>query len=317
MNLELEQHSLVSIIIATYNQSHKIGETLESVINQNYENWECIIVDDKSTDDTKNVVHKYCEKDSRIKYYYSSKKVKKGPNAARNHGIDKSRGNLIMSLDSDDLLNERHLEFKVKAFEDNPDIDCVLSNTILVDDSINEIKKENRTLLTNNLLEDFIVLKVSWYMHDTMWKKSFLEGKKLYNDDLFKMLDRDFHIRRLLENPKIHHINKFLSYYRVYANSNSSNQDVNVLESRHFAVINIIKLLKKENKLSKKIAYFYLKFQIRNVVVFYKSKKCIPSYFELIKHTFTFNFKNIIWVFRLILAYLSFKLTDRGLVLVK
>lgn len=307
----------VSIIIATYNQSSKIGDTLDSLIEQTFFNWECIVADDKSTDDTKTIVNNYEKKDSRIKYFLSPNSIKKGPNGARNYGFTKSTGNLLMSLDSDDLLSKNHLELKVEAFENNPNIDAVISKTILIDDDLNEIRKEDRTFLTENLLEDFITLKVSWYMHDTMWRKEFLKGKTLYNENLLKMLDRDFHIRRLLEKPNFFLLDKFISFYRVYSNSNSTNHDIKVVESRHRAVIDIIINLKSKNALSKKMAFYFLKFQIQNVVVLYRSKYCLSYYAELIKYTFTFDMKNIKWLIRLFFGYMSFKFTGKGLIFVK
>ena len=302
----------VSIIIATYNQSEKIKETLKSLINQRFENWECIVADDKSTDGTHVFV-----KDARIKYFLCPDTVLKGPNGARNYGIQKSTGDLIMSLDSDDLLHENYLQAKVRVFEENPSIDGVLSKTIMINDNKEEINYEKRTKLTDNLLEDFITLKVSWYMHDILWNKEFFKGKMLYNEDLLKMLDRDFHIRRIIEEPKLIFLDEYLAYYRVYGNSNSTNQKIAVIESRHRAVINLILLLKRKNLLTNKMSFYFLKFQIKNIVVLYKSPKCIYLYSELLKHAFILNFKNVIWVLRLFLGYISFKITKRGLIFIK
>src|SRR5690606_15837655 len=140
---------LVSIIIPTYNRALLIGETLDSVLAQTYTNWECIIVDDGSTDNTEEIIRKYCEKDSRITFYNRPADKVKGPNAARNFGIENSVGEFILSLDSDDLILPQHLDLKVKVFQSNPEVDGVLSKTILVDNDKVIIKKENRTFLTS------------------------------------------------------------------------------------------------------------------------------------------------------------------------
>ena len=66
----MTNNPLVSIIIPTYNRAHLIGETLDSVLAQTYQNWECIIVDDGSSDNTDDVVNDYVKKDPRFKYYY-------------------------------------------------------------------------------------------------------------------------------------------------------------------------------------------------------------------------------------------------------
>jgi glycosyltransferase involved in cell wall biosynthesis len=143
----------VSIIVATFNRDAIIGETIQSVLEQTYANWECIIVDDGSTDNTEQIVKKYTEKDSRIIFYHRPKDRPKGPNAARNFGIENSVGEYVLSLDSDDWILPEHLDLKIKVFENNPEIDGVLSKTIMVDNDKAIIEKENRTFLTPNLLE--------------------------------------------------------------------------------------------------------------------------------------------------------------------
>jgi glycosyltransferase involved in cell wall biosynthesis len=94
---------IVSIIIPTYNRAHLIGETLDSVLAQTYTNWECIIVDDGSTDNTDEVVEEYVKKDSRFKYYHRPDEHLPGGNGARNYGFKMSKGEYVNWLDSDDL----------------------------------------------------------------------------------------------------------------------------------------------------------------------------------------------------------------------
>ncbi|WP_339836291.1 glycosyltransferase family 2 protein [uncultured Flavobacterium sp.] len=307
------KNNTVSIIIATFNRADLIGETIESVIKQTYQDWECIVVDDGSSDNTEEVVQKFSEIDKRIHFFHRPKERIKGPNASRNFGIEKATGYYILSLDSDDWLLPYHLEKKIKAININSATVGVLSKTIMVDNNKNEIKKETRTFLTNNLLEDFISLKISWYMHDIIWRRSFLNGKILYNENLLKMLDRDFHIRRLAEEPKLVLVDEYLALYRIHENSNSSNSDSKVAESRHNAIINILDALDKEKKLSNKIKYFLFKHQVQNLVVLHKHPKCITLYLNLIAKTFNFSLDYLKWMLKLGLGYISFKLTNRGL----
>lgn len=96
---------LVSIIIPTFNRAHLIGETLDSVLAQTYENWECIIVDDGSTDSSNTIIEKYVIKDSRFQYHHRPKDKIKGANACRNYGLDIVKGSYILFFDSDDILN--------------------------------------------------------------------------------------------------------------------------------------------------------------------------------------------------------------------
>lgn len=104
---------LVSIIIPTYNRAHIIGETLDSIIAQTYTNWECIVVDDGSTDDTDEVLKKYIQKDGRFRYLKRPENRKRGGNAARNYGFENSIGDYIQWFDSDDYMMVDKLESQI------------------------------------------------------------------------------------------------------------------------------------------------------------------------------------------------------------
>lgn len=309
----MQQNNLASIVIATFNRADLVGETLKSIQEQTYTNWECIIVDDGSTDNTEEVVLKFVSEDSRIKFYKRPSDRLKGPNSSRNYGIENSQGIYIMSLDSDDWLLADYLRQKIEVLDNDVSIDGVLSKSILVNGKKEVLKEEKRTFLTDNLLEDFISLKVSWYMHDIIWRKSFLKDKMLYNEKLLKMLDRDFHIRRLCENPKLYLVDEYLALYRIHNNSNSSNSDFKVAETRHNAIMSIIILLKKQKKLSKMSRFYFFKHQTQNLVVLYKNPNCIKLYLDLIKNTFVWDLNYLKWILKLSTGYLSFKLTNRGL----
>ena len=104
---EINEEILFSIIIPTYNRAHILPITIESVINQTYNNWELIVVDDGSTDNTEEVLNAITEKEPRIKYQYQENAER---SVARNNGIKASSGDYICFLDSDDLFKSTHLE---------------------------------------------------------------------------------------------------------------------------------------------------------------------------------------------------------------
>ena len=97
----------VSIILPTYNRIHLLRETLNSIFYQNFENWECIIVDDGSTDNTKEISENWMYIDKRFKYIYQQNAER---SAARNHGIENAIGEWICFLDSDDYYLENRLK---------------------------------------------------------------------------------------------------------------------------------------------------------------------------------------------------------------
>lgn len=104
----------ISVIIPTYNRSCIIREAIDSVLNQNYKNYEIIVVDDGSTDDTYSILEKY---NGRIRYVFQNNG---GVGKARNTGIRLAKGNFIAFLDSDDLWDPEKLSFQLNFFRGNP-----------------------------------------------------------------------------------------------------------------------------------------------------------------------------------------------------
>ena len=110
-------NGLVSIITPTYNCGRFIGETIESVQQQTYTNWEMIIVDDCSTDETKSVVEKYLQQDKRIKYHCLAENS--GAAVARTKAMELATGQYMAFLDSDDLWMPDKLEKQVDFMKKN------------------------------------------------------------------------------------------------------------------------------------------------------------------------------------------------------
>jgi len=112
----------VSVIIPAFNLGSLIVYSLESLINQGYQNWECIVVDDGSSDNTEEIVQSYVKRDKRIVYVYQKNG---GLSKARNAGLSRARGAYIQFLDADDLIESRKLQCHVQYLENNPEVDIV------------------------------------------------------------------------------------------------------------------------------------------------------------------------------------------------
>lgn len=108
---------LVSIIIPTYNRAALLRETLKSVSRQKLTNWECIVVDDGSEDNTKMVVKEFTDGDNRFTYFRRPSSYKKGATSCRNYGFLKSKGEYIQWLDDDDLLSKNKLIAQVQTLK--------------------------------------------------------------------------------------------------------------------------------------------------------------------------------------------------------
>lgn len=104
----------VTLVVPTYNRAHLLHDAIQSTLQQTHPNWEMIIIDDGSTDDTEATVRKYLENDPRIKYF---KNPGKGVSAARNHGIQMAQSQYIAFLDDDDISLPHRFESQMKAMK--------------------------------------------------------------------------------------------------------------------------------------------------------------------------------------------------------
>ncbi|GKU77528.1 glycosyltransferase family 2 protein [Paenibacillus sp. L3-i20] len=112
----MNQQPLVSVILATYNRAAIVSSSIESVIGQTYTNWELIVVDDRSTDHTKELIEQYCLKDARIKYVVNDRT--KGVPGPKNCGMLQAKGEYIAFLDSDDQWFDCHLLDSMRIIEE-------------------------------------------------------------------------------------------------------------------------------------------------------------------------------------------------------
>lgn len=128
----------VSVIVPCYNQGIFLNEALESVYNQIYTDWECIIVNDGSADDTEVIAQQWVAKDSRFKYFYKSNS---GVSSTRNFGISKSSGKYIQFLDSDDILDKLKIQFSIDKLKEDKsnDTGIVISNFNMLSSDSKEI----------------------------------------------------------------------------------------------------------------------------------------------------------------------------------
>lgn len=132
----MNNSGFISIIIPTFNRVDLLRETLDSIRSQSHENWECIVVDDHSSDSTLEVLEAYHKLDSRI-FFFKNNRTKGAP-GARNTGIEKANGQFIFFFDSDNLMKPNALQELLKGFE-NKDVDICTCYAEVVDDSLKSI----------------------------------------------------------------------------------------------------------------------------------------------------------------------------------
>ena len=210
---------LVSIIIPTFNRAHIIAETLKSVVVQTYTDWECIIVDDGSTDNTKVVLNEYLSNDLRFKFLSRPENRLKGPSACRNIGIENAKGEYIIFLDSDDLLERNCIHDRVLYLSDNKELDGAVFTTQMFDGNVSNLKNIFNTDLPQNSKEEYLSIflkqQYPWTVMSGIWKKEIL-SQECFNEELILLEDVSFHIDLLfLPHLTFKRVKKVDNYYRM------------------------------------------------------------------------------------------------------
>lgn len=236
---------LVSIIIPTYNRAHIIGETLDSVIAQTHTNWECIVVDDGSTDNTNQVLKKYEKKDARIKFYKRPSNRKKGANACRNYGFELSKGEFINWLDSDDLFSLNKIKSQLDVIDLNTsNLTLITSKWERFNGRTNLLPHEHNKVIYKDylnglgLLKDFHSYNTFFPPHCYLVSRSLINNCEGWNESLSVNQDGEFFTRVILEASDIYHSKEGGTYYRLplIENDNTSNVNskvklLNIIES--------------------------------------------------------------------------------------
>lgn len=217
----------VSVVIPLFNRETMIKETLDSLREQTFQNWECLIVDDHSQDNGVSVVKQYCELDRRFRCLLRPKKIIKGANSCRNYGLERTRGELIYWLDSDDLMHPLLFEYTLKFFED-PTLDYVRFRrklfSGLFDKGIitTEPMKPGKNLLSSPLLIEAMLLnEIEYNTCNVVWRKSSL-GSEKFCEDIVYADEWEYYTRLLAMGLKGKNLENFLIYGRKHSASTTA-----------------------------------------------------------------------------------------------
>lgn len=207
---------MISIIIPTFNRGTLLGNTLDSVIKQSYPNWECIVVDDGSTDYTPELMEFYCRSFPSIKYISRPESLIKGANTCRNIGFKESNGNYIKWFDSDDILCADALEKQVEHLQLKEELDVSMSYAISFENRLeNQWEAKPSITVSKDVVFDYLVGNLFFSVGGGLWRKEFLNVRKIsFNEKLFKLQDTEFHYRLLLQGLKFEFLEKPVVMYR-------------------------------------------------------------------------------------------------------
>ncbi|WP_339916367.1 glycosyltransferase family 2 protein [Yeosuana marina] len=217
---------LVSVIIPTYNRAHLIGETLDSISRQTYTNWECIVVDDGSTDNTETLLQRYVQKDSRFQFIKRPQNKIKGANVCRNIGFDYSKGDFIQWFDSDDIMLSEFLEFKVDALKDTSYDYLITLTEDFQHPDINTSLGVNKNYYTFNLHKithyNYCTQKLNWLTPDLFLKRQCAKQIK-YNEYLKSGQEFNFNCKLTAVTNKVLLKEEVLTKRRMHSDSVKGN----------------------------------------------------------------------------------------------
>ncbi len=242
---------VVSVITPSFNREEFVSETLDSLLGQSYQSWESVVVDDGSSDQTKDIVNRYAGRDSRIRII-DRNRLPKGACTCRNQGVDHCSGEYLIFLDTDDLLEPFCIEQRIKAMEEHPELDFAIFPSLMFRHSPNDLRlwwniDKPIDELTRQFHQDAICQGTG-----VIWRKeSFIrigrwdERLHLWQDiDLFfRAYIQDYKYKKFFDLPPDLHNRRLetsLSRYNFFAREK--------MLSRVEVIKRAVDLLKKNNK---------------------------------------------------------------------
>ncbi len=247
---------IVSVITPCYNYGMFLSETLDSLLAQTYTNWQCIIVNDGSTDNTEEVALKYVNSDRRFKYIYQENK---GLPGARNTALLHAKGKYIQFLDADDLLESNKLFLQVELFEKNNNIDFVYGNMLgfsneAIDRKYTSFKLANHTEVSgeNEIIIEAMIRDTFFLPGCVIFKKEICDEVGTFNESLYGLEDWEYWYRIALYGKQFYFDDRVGTRLMVRDHeSNMSKAREKMLLSRIKArtlIINVTEKYSAENK---------------------------------------------------------------------
>lgn len=234
----------VSVILTAYNTEQYVERCLDSVLNQTFKDFEFLITDDGSIDDTLAILEKKSAEDERIKLFKKEENEGlKGAVDNLNHMIQLACGKYIAIIDADDIWKENKLEKQVKDLQTHPDIFLLSSNGYKIDESDNVIRKVTRPTKPEESAKR--IVHSNPFCHSSILFRN--EGY-LYRPKIYYCHDYDLYLRMFSDDKKLVHRKDFLFYYRISESQLSSK--MNKLTTK-LSIMKVIEFFQQREKFGK------------------------------------------------------------------
>lgn len=257
----------VTIIIATYNREKYFLETLLSIQNQTFADWECLIIDDGSTDSTIEIITPILAKDGRFHYYLRSEFYTKGTSGCRNYGLDLATGDYVIFFDDDDIVHPQNLELCVLELVDHTISFCRYIRNVFFDDfdyTFDYSKTYSSFYIDRNDLEKMLKNELHFNSCAVMWKRECFENSR-FNERISYGDEWELYSRILSSGIVGISIEKCLFYGRKHSNSITGeyNRNNSIRRASHAeAILLVVQNLKEKQLLTYSIIRYFIAFSI-------------------------------------------------------
>lgn len=240
------EEAKIIILLAAHNREELIGETLESILNQTHENWECFVTDDRSEDGTARVIKDYCRKDSRFSYHLKPNKYPDGLSSTRNFGLDlaeESGAKYVQFFDDDDIMHPKKLELQLNALEKNPELYfsvCHYDKLIMKENGEKVRLKPEFPSIFSHLGDAILTGEFKMNSLGPLWRMNFLKDYRF--DARLKYAEEwELYVRMGYRNPSSSNyivLNDYLFSYRKHSNTLTLSKDEDFEKVRASAICN-------------------------------------------------------------------------------
>lgn len=288
-----DEDFLISIVIPIYNAEKYLEECLNSIKNQTYKNFEVIMVNDGSKDESETICKRFLEYDARFRYFTKSNG---GVSSARNLGLDNVKGDFITFIDSDDWIDEKHLELLINSIK-KTNSDIVVSCYKEFDNNIDTYYTIVYTKQEKNLLnfekmnrDDFLTIFPKLMSLNVCFNNAVakLFRKELVNNLRFDTSikygeDLDFYFSLYLNVESISYVDELTYVYRIHGDSTTSNFNQEYAEQE----LSIFKkMFKKIQEIGLPTIHYFNKFQklLKARVNYIKNKVLLNEHLDFLKN---------------------------------
>lgn len=203
----MEETPLVTIAIPFYNSAAYLGYSIQSVINQTYQNWELLLVDDGGQDGSRAIAERFASKDNRIRIIYDG--LNKGLAARLNESVNKAQGDFYARMDDDDIMDVTRIEKQVEYLRAHPEVNVVGSSAMIIDGDNKIVRSSNMEGVTSGFIHPTVMGHTEWFR------------QHLYNIDFKRCQDKELWLRTA-QSSKFYNIPEPLLYYREFGQNSLS-----------------------------------------------------------------------------------------------